>query len=210
MAGVIFGAAADPLKNGSASGVALVEICIKQASSSKYWDGIGFDNLTKTFVADATSDGWAHWSYYFGTPAEGQYTIHSRATDKAGNVEASLDTATFNEVHLNIDNSAPSSLVGFPPNGANLTSTAYIAGCGGVPPDVYGNATDPGTSPSGLDHVEVSIQRANGQYWNGVTWQGGFVSNPATDATSSSYGFRPAADDTYTVTSRGPPTRRPT
>ena len=164
VAGDICGTAADPLKNGSASGVALVEISIKQASSTKYWDGIGFNNLTETFVAAATSDGWAHWSYNFGTPAEGQYTIHSRTTDAAGNVETSFDTATFNEVHLNIDNTAPSSLVGFPANGANLTSTAYNAGCGGVTPDVCGSATDPGTSPSGLDKVEVAIQRANGQY----------------------------------------------
>ena len=202
VAGDICGTAADPLKNGSASGVALVEISIKQASSTKYWDGIGFNNLTETFVAAATSDGWAHWSYNFGTPAEGQYTIHSRTTDAAGNVETSFDTATFNEVHLNIDNTAPSSLVGFPANGANLTSTAYNAGCGGVTPDVCGSATDPGTSPSGLDKVEVAIQRANGQYWNGVTWQGGIVWNTASGTTSWSYGFSPAADDTYTVTSR--------
>ena len=202
VAGDICGTAADPLKNSSASGVALVEISVKQASSTKYWDGIGFNNLTETFVAAATSDGWAHWSYNFGTPAEGQYTIHSRATDAAGNVETSFDTATFNEVHLNIDNTAPSSLVGFPANGANLTSTAYNAGCGGVTPDVCGSATDPGTSPSGLDKVEVAIQRANGQYWNGVTWQGGIVWNTASGTTNWSYGFSPAADDTYTVTSR--------
>ena len=98
-------------------------------------------------MAAATSDGWAHWSYNFGTPAEGQYTIHSRATDAAGNVETSFDTATFNEVHLNIDNTAPSSLVGFPTNGANLTSTAYNAGCGGVTPDVCGSATDRARCP---------------------------------------------------------------
>ena len=54
----------------------------------------------------------------------------------AGNVESSFAVATFNEVHVNIDNTAPSSSVSFPAAGANLTSTNYDNGCADATPDV--------------------------------------------------------------------------
>ena len=75
-----------PLKDGSKSDLAKVEVSIKQQSSGNYWDGSGFNNATETFVLAAGTD---NWSYDFGTPAEGQYTIHSKATDNAGNAETS-------------------------------------------------------------------------------------------------------------------------
>ena len=196
----ICGTASDPLKNGSASGLAKVELSIKQNSSGKYWDGIGFNDASESWNLAV---GTGSWSYDFATPPEGTYTIHSRATDNAGRVESSFDTASFNEVHINIDNTDPSSSVSFPANNATLTTANYNAGCGGTTPDVCGSASDTGTSPSGVDKVEVSIQRASdSKYWDGSTWVAAATWNLASGTTSWSYGFSPAADESYAVVSR--------
>src|SRR5207248_5466796 len=77
------------------------------------------------------------------------------------------------------------------------------AGCGGATPDLCGSASDTGTSPSGVDKVEVSIQRAiDSNYWNGSSWVAAPTWNLASGTSSWSYGFSPAADDSYTVLSR--------
>jgi hypothetical protein len=196
----ICGTASDPLKNSSNSGLDKVELSIRQQSSGLYWDGAGFTSASESWNL---ASGTGSWSYDFATPPEGTYTIHSRATDNAGRVESSFDTASFNEVHVNIDNTAPSSSVSFPANNAKLTTANYNAGCGGATPDVCGSASDAGTSPSGVDKVEVSIQRASdSNYWNGSAWQAGAAWNLASGTTSWSYGFSPAADESYTVVSR--------
>jgi hypothetical protein len=88
----------------SGSGVALVEVSIKQQSSGKWWDGSGFTASSETFLS---ATGTGTWHYDFTPPADGSYTIHSRATDEAGNVETSFDTTTFNEVNFASDTTKP-------------------------------------------------------------------------------------------------------
>src|SRR5437764_159647 len=98
------GTASDLLKDGSASGLDKVELSIKQQSSGRYWDGTGFNNAGETWkLANGTSS----WSYSFTPPADGQYTVHSRATDNAGRIETSFDVSTFNESNFTSDTTKP-------------------------------------------------------------------------------------------------------
>lgn len=77
--------------NAGGSGIALVEVGIKPGAS--------------TTITWATATVWAGngtWSYLWSLPADGQYTILTRARDRAGNVETpSAGT------HIIIDRTAP-------------------------------------------------------------------------------------------------------
>ncbi|MGH3045764.1 MAG: OmpL47-type beta-barrel domain-containing protein [Gaiellaceae bacterium] len=70
------------------SGVAGVDISIERVSSGLYWSGGSFSIAGESFLP-ATLAG-SSWSYAFPAssfPADGDYTVHVRATDVAGNVE---------------------------------------------------------------------------------------------------------------------------
>ena len=71
------------------SGLAAVEVRIQRQSDSQYWNGTSWQAGVEWLPATGTSP----WSRGF-TPGDDQYTLSSRATDAAGNVE-STDTATF-------------------------------------------------------------------------------------------------------------------
>src|SRR2546421_380757 len=91
--------ATDPVKSGSlgpASGLDKVEVSIKQDASGYYWDGSAFVD-TSGVETWKLAGGTSSWSYNLPTPPEGTYTVHSRATDKAGNVEATIDVDHFNQ-----------------------------------------------------------------------------------------------------------------
>ncbi len=82
-----------PTDTGGA-GVAMIEVSIKRLSDNLYWGGSVFDQAEEYFVA---ADGTTDWSLDFlaSNLTDGvSYTVHARATDEAGNVEAS-PTATF-------------------------------------------------------------------------------------------------------------------
>jgi hypothetical protein len=78
----ITGTAAD-----AGSGVAGVALSV--FDGTHYWDGAAFASDTEVFHGATTTDGWATWS--FPIPLPGTYTVHSRATDKAGNVGEKID-----------------------------------------------------------------------------------------------------------------------
>lgn len=83
---VITGTASDDL-----SGVNRVEITIQRDSDGKYWDGATWVGSAVWLLATGTTN----WLYAF-TPAVGEsYTVQSRATDNAGNVETSYGTSSF-------------------------------------------------------------------------------------------------------------------
>jgi Bacterial Ig domain/PKD domain len=74
------------------SGVDKVEVSIRDESTGHYWDGSAFvPSGTELFNA---ASGTTSWSYDF-TPGPGEYTIHSRAVDRAGNAETGFDEAVF-------------------------------------------------------------------------------------------------------------------
>jgi hypothetical protein len=75
----------------AASSTTLVEITIQRASDGFFFDGAAW-GAGATFLA---ATGTTAWTRAF-TPADGEtYAVSSRATDAAGNVEASLGTGTF-------------------------------------------------------------------------------------------------------------------
>jgi Tol biopolymer transport system component len=81
----ICGTAADA----GGSGVSSVDVRIRRSSDATYWNG-------SEWVAESTwnpASGTATWSYGFEAE-EDTYTVNSRATDAADNVE-STDTVTF-------------------------------------------------------------------------------------------------------------------
>ena len=84
------------------SGVQKVEISIR-LSSGNYWGGAAFDSSAEMWFE---AGGTTSWSYVFPStnfPADGQFTIRSRATDINANVQTSPAAATFT-----IDETSPS------------------------------------------------------------------------------------------------------
>jgi LmbE family N-acetylglucosaminyl deacetylase len=141
------------------SGVQKVELSLKRVSTARWWNGSSFGSTTEVWQ---TASGTGSWSYAFaGTsfPAQDQYTLRVRATDAAGNV-TTTSGATF--VY---DATVPTTTVTFPAASGSYTSASWNAGC--PSPGVCGTATDAG---SGVQKVELSIRRGNGNYWNGTSF----------------------------------------
>src|SRR5262249_52779190 len=78
------------------------------------------------------------------------------------------------------------------PSAAYYNTSGYNAGCS-TPAvgDICGTASDPGVGATGVNKVQVSIQRSSdSKYWNGSTWvTGPVVWNDATGTTTWNYGF---------------------
>ena len=82
-------------------GVQKVELSIRRGAGN-YFDGSSFSSGSEIYLQ---ASGTTSWSYAFASgqfPADGQYTIHVKATDVAGNVEA------FSSRSFVFDTSAPS------------------------------------------------------------------------------------------------------
>ncbi len=128
------------------------------------WDGSGVQKIEIGITPSGGSTTWyqasgaASWSCSWPLPADGSYTIQSRATDNAGIVETPGAGVT-----VTVNNAPPSSAISSPANNATLNVTTYT---------ITGTATD-GTGP-GVQSVHVSTD-------GGSTWQ------PATGTTSWSY-----------------------
>jgi len=124
-------------------------------------------------------------------------TLSNNATAGTKNIAH----VTF-RVGLTPDTTDPTSTVTFPTNGSSYTTAAYNAGC--TPIGFCGTATD---NQSGVNHVEISIQKGTGNYWNAGGWNSAaevyqtIAITAAAGTVSWSYAF-PAAnltDGQYTV-----------
>jgi hypothetical protein len=105
-AGDITGTATDA----SGSGVQRVDVSIRRDGTGQYWNGSAFAAGTEAFHQ---ATGTVSWSLAFPADnftAGGSYTVHARATDNLGIVEAS-PTATFT---INLDSVAPDVDLSFP------------------------------------------------------------------------------------------------
>ena len=122
-----------------------------------------------------TATGTTSWSYNWTPPADGGYTIESRATDNDGNIETPCLGVT-----VTVDKTPPGSTITAPSNGAILTGTTCV---------ISGSATD-GTG-SGVREVKVGITQTGGA----TTWY------TANGTTSWSYTWTPSANGSYTVQS---------
>ncbi len=184
--GSITGMASD---NGGGDNVSSVAISI--FNGSLYFDGSGFNNSSETFLPVTT--GTTSWAYTLGTDAltSGMiYTVHSQATDQAGNVQTSYGSSTFV-----FDTALPTSTVS--------TSGAFNAA--GWSGSITGMASDNG----GGDSVScVAISIFNGSfYFDGSGFNNSSETYlPVTSGTSSwSYALAVGAltsGTTYTVHSQ--------
>ncbi|MFL6011855.1 MAG: Ig-like domain-containing protein, partial [Gaiellaceae bacterium] len=89
--GDVCGTAAD---NTGGSGLQKVEVSLRQGTGN-YWNGTSFSSTTEFFVSATGTASWQRAFSAFDFPADGTYTLHGRATDNAGNIEAVGPTATF-------------------------------------------------------------------------------------------------------------------
>jgi Bacterial Ig-like domain (group 3) len=84
------------------SGLLRVDVSIRQGGGS-YWNGGAFASASEVWNL---AGGTTSWSYAFSAssfPADGQYTVSTRATDNAANSQSPVTTRTFT-----IDTTAPS------------------------------------------------------------------------------------------------------
>jgi hypothetical protein len=114
-AGDVCGTAAD-----AASGVAGVEVSIRRDADGRYWDGSAFASSIEVFNA---ATGTTSWAYPLARPADGSYTIRSRAGDGAGNLETPGSGASFV-----IDTVRPSAKVVVPAATRTRTIAVQVTG----------------------------------------------------------------------------------
>ena len=142
-------------------------------------DGPGMPTWVKKVEVSINGGAWTaatgttSWSYSWTLTADGNYTIKSRATDNAGNVET-----PGTGVIVTVDKTAPTSAITAPVGGAIIKGTSC---------SIAGTAAD--GAGSGVQKVEVST---NG----GSTWIA------ATGTTSWSYTWTLPADGNYAIKSR--------
>src|SRR6185437_5898297 len=120
----------------SPSGVAKVELTIQRASDSQYWNGSSWQAAPAWNLASGTTS----WSYGFTPAADNQYTVISKATDKATNVETPGAGHSFI-----VDDLAPSSSNNNDHAWHNADYTVHLS------------ASDPGFFPSGVATVNYQV-----------------------------------------------------
>jgi hypothetical protein len=139
--------------NDAGSGVSLVQVAIQKISAGQYWTGSAWGGSITWLGATGTLS-WSYNATGIGMTA-GTYTVQSRATDAAGNVETPSSGFTFA-----FDSSAPVSSITLPANNgcyANLFSIAGIAGDAGC----------------GVCSVTVALcNQTDNLYYNGSAWSG--------------------------------------
>jgi hypothetical protein len=194
----VCGSASDP--NLAASGVNKVQVSIQRFSDNRYWDGSSATWVSLLTWNDAS--GTTNWSYAFSPSNLNdnvQYNVQARATDSAGNTQTALASRTFT-----YDTAPPTSSITFPAAAAKYNASGWAAGCATA--GICGTASDPNSVASGVNKVQVSIQRSSdSNYWNGSSWGGTLAWNDASGTTNWSYAFSGGnLDDgvSYTVQSR--------
>lgn len=174
--GQVSGSASDAV-----SGVASVEVLLRDGTG-RYYDGSVWQSTPTWLHASGTTN----WTYAIPDLPQGAYTVQSRATDLAGNVQAVPDQKTFT-----YDATPPLSAVD-------------IVGCfnrSTWPGAVYGSASD---AASGLANVQISLQRvSDGAYYDGSIWVATETwINASWTGNTWSLAFAPSTDSTYLVRSR--------
>ena len=92
--------------------------------------------------------------------SEGSHTFKVRATDAAGNMDASAAQYTWT-----VDTVAPSSITSFPGSGGAYNASGWNAGCG-----TNGFCGTYSDATSGVQKVEISIRQGTANYWNGTSF----------------------------------------
>nr|MBC7244086.1 hypothetical protein [Chloroflexota bacterium] len=163
----------------SGSGVQVVEIALQRALDSWYFNGTSWGPTLSWIAAFGTTN----WSLPFTPTVETVYTVTSRATDNAGNVQGIPGSGVFR-----YDATPPQSVV---------TTT----GCFNTwPGAIQGLAND---AFSGVASVQIRLQRASDRfYYNGTSWGPTESWVTASGTAVWSLPFTPPVETVYTVTSK--------
>lgn len=146
---------------------------------------VSFDGSTWLQAADTAvspSPPWSTWSYFWPLPINGDYTIQSRATDSAGNVQQPAS------VNFIVANPLPTATITYPDSatryignaGSKIITGTALAATGGLP----------------VDNVQVSITNST----TSENWQN---ADKATTWDSWSYNWTPVpVDGIYYIKAR--------
>ncbi|MCY2989595.1 MAG: Ig-like domain-containing protein, partial [Planctomycetota bacterium] len=202
----IAGTASD---SGSA-GLDKVELSIQESGSNNYWNGSGWVS-GETFVL---ATGTGTWIYAFAPSNAYSYTVHSRATDLAGNVQSSLGSSSFSY------DSSPPSTTSFalhtpatsPTNANSLVFRATFSeavtevGIGDFAVNGSTTATVTGVTQVTTSTYDVTVSGGNLATFNGAVGLN-FVASPSiTDLAGNALpNTEPVSDQTYAV-DHTPPT----
>src|SRR6187200_2816128 len=131
---------------------------------------------------------------YAGPLSDGSHTFLVRATDPAGNTDASAASYTWT-----VDTAAPSSTVSFPASGSSYNTSGWNAGC--ATNGYCGTYSD---ATSGVQKVEISIRQGAGNYWSAGSFSSGSEVWNTTSLSAGNWSYTfPAsnfpADGTYTI-----------
>jgi hypothetical protein len=165
----ICGTAIDPAPN--STGVNKVQVAIQRSSDSKYWNGTSFVTSASAIWNDGTTtNAWANWSYAFAASnlTDGTtYTVQSRATDNASNVQSPPSSKSFT-----YDTT--------PPSGGSISYTDGYYTTASVQV-TFSAGTDSG---SGVNTATAVLQRASATLSNGSCGSFGSFSTIATAPSS--------------------------
>ena len=181
------------------SGINKIEIAIKRFSDNNYWIGTTWVPLQNWILANGT----ANWSYDTSAikwTTGTKYSIQSRATDNALNVEITSVSNIFY-----IDKDSPMSKIDHPIDNIWIKELNSISG----------TAMD--ISGAGVDEIEISIQctkdynnwdsgAKENDYWDGSAWTAAKTWLSATGTNEWSFETTDVSwttGDHYTILSRG-------
>ena len=135
------------------AGLSKVELNILRTNDTRYWDGNKWSKSPEILQATGTEE-WSFDSSAVIWSSDTKYTVRSRATDHAGNIEM---PAPGNVFYMDLDK--PTSTIDIPINNSYINKLDSISG----------RALD--TGGSCLSNVNLSILRKSDmKCWNGVDW----------------------------------------
>ena len=154
-----------------------------------------------TYVVERSSNGGASYASTSGT-CSGSLSQSTTSCDDSLSVAGSYayrvtahfktwtSPAVSNAVAVVVDATPPTSTITFPATGAFYNAAGYAAGCAPLADDICGTAADPGSGATGVNKVQVAIQRSSdSKYWNGSAWVASITWNDASGTSSWSYVF---------------------
>ncbi len=122
-----------------------VEVSIRQGSGD-YWNGSSFSSSSQVWTL---ASGTSSWTYAFAAssfPADGSYTVASRATDNALNIQSPATAQTFT-----IDTAAPSITLSAIASTTGTSPVGFVKEGGGY--YVYADASD----ANGVSSVTANV-----------------------------------------------------
>jgi hypothetical protein len=186
--GALSGTASD-----ATSGVATVDVAVKDTTSGLWFDGSSFAAPSEDFLP---ASGTTSWSYDLtaGELISGDsYSVVEQATDNATNVFTSGATS------FSFSTALPSAAITEPTSGADYNAAEWSSE----------GATLSGTAAAALGSITsnaLTLQNTTAdQYWNGAAWQGGAATFAPSGGTETAWtnAFSSSSlvsGDTYSLT----------